>query len=235
MADLYTRRNCPEAFAPTPEHLRESFKELALELSSIGASINVRIRPFSNPDLKHFSVLSVRDQQEAVHQLARYVSICQDVMASGGSLRSTRTFVWRAFREFGWTPNSDFFNTMRDDHVVEIYDRKNIQLFRNFRFFEFCSYTLEDIYTRPWTELFVRRNQDQTLRLLGQVEALYASKSRETVFVTAGRQNVDEAHSELRHSVDLEVETAALLFNEADEIEAFIACERVEFSGSPLK
>lgn len=230
MSHLFKRRNNPQAFSPTTDHLRASFRDLALELAAIGASIDVTIRPFSQANLPYFSALTLSEQQDVVMQLARYVSICQDVIASGGSLRSTRTFVWRAFREFGWKPNSDFFNEMRDDHVVEIYDFDNLQIFRNFRFFEFCSYTLEDIFTRPWTSLFLRRHESQTQRLLNEIEALCKSRSRETVRFNAGIQNIYEADSEHRHSVDLEIEVAALLFNEDDEPEAFIGCERAEFA-----
>jgi hypothetical protein len=230
MSDLFTRKDCPEAFAPTHAHLSESFRGLALELSAIGQSIDVTIRAFSDPSLPHFAKLTTDEQQNVVMQLARYVSICQDVLASGGSLRSTRTFVWRAFREFGWTPNSSFFNAMSDDHVIEIYDRNNLQIFRNFRFFELCSYTLEDVFTRPWTTLFRRRDQAQTERLIKYVETMFAIETRETLFVDVGIQNTQETDSELRRSVDLEVEVAALLFDKDDKPEAFIVCERAEFA-----
>lgn len=230
MADLFIRKDCSEAFAPTSEHLKHSFRELAHELSAMGAAIDVPIRPYVLSSLPHFGALSLAEQQEAVMKLAQYVSICQDVVASGGSLRSTRTFVWRAFRTFGWTPNSKFFETMSEDHVVEIYDLNNIQIFRNFKFFEFCSYTLEDIFTRPWMQLFQRKSQSQTDRLLAFVARLLQSRTHDTVFPDVGVQNTREVDSELRYKVDLEVESMALLFDSNDEPTAFIACEHAKFS-----
>ena len=229
MADLFIRKNCSEAFAPTGEHLKQSFRELAHELCAMGAAVDVVIRPYALSSLPHFGALSLAEQQEAVMKLAQYVSICQDVVASGGSLRSTRTFVWRAFREFGWTPSSKLFEAMGEDHVVEIYDLNNIQLFRNFRFFEFCSYTLEDIFTRPWMQLFQRMSQSQTDDLLGFVTKLVKSRTRETIFPDLGIQNTREVDSELRYQVDIEVDSMALLFDATAEPVAFIACERAEF------
>ena len=214
--------------SPTSLQLAHSFSELALELSQIGASIEIPIRPFVSRNLPHFAKLSVHDQQVAVSKLAQYVAICKDVMINGGDLRSTRTFVWRAFREFGLTPNASLFDSMTEDHVVEIYDLNNIQIFRNFRFFEFCSYTLEDVYTRPWTELFIRKDEAQSERLLAFAKKLVASNSRDTFFPDAGLQNTHEADSELRYQVDLEVEASALLFNERSEPVALVVCERAQ-------
>ena len=228
MADFNSQTDL--AFSPTPEYLADTFRELALELSHIGASIDVPIRAFKTEAMPYFMAMDLNGQQDAVMKLAQYVSICQDVLASGGDLRSTRTFVWRAFRAFGMKPNASFFESMSEDHVVEIYDLNNVQIFRNFRFFEFCSYTLEDVFTRPWTDLFIRKQPAQTTNIVGFIEKLVASGSHETVTPHAGVQHTREANSELMHEVDLEIDSAALLFNEANVPAALIVCEKVEFA-----
>jgi len=230
MADLFTRRECVEAFAPTSEHLKQSFRELALVLSSMGASINVPIRPYVLSSLPHFGALSLSEQQNAVMKLAQYVSICQDVIASGGSLKSSRTFVWRAFRAFGWKPSSKLFESMDEDHIVEVYDFNNVQLFRNMKFFEYCSYTLEDIFTRPWMNLFVRENPEQTEELVKCMTDLAASKSHETIFPSIATQKIYEVDSELKNRMNFDIESLTLLFDSTNQPAAFLSCERAEFN-----
>lgn len=52
----------------------------------------------------------------------------------------------------------DFFQTLNGTDIVEIYDTtKQIQIFRNLNFLSHSSYTIVDMLTTPWPELFHRK------------------------------------------------------------------------------
>ena len=61
------------------------------------------------------------------------------------------------------------FDLIREEHVVEIYNKEIIQVFRNKRFLEICSYSLSKIMTTPSYELYYR---DPSVVALGYKEAL---------------------------------------------------------------
>ncbi len=132
------------------------FKELASRVSALGASIGVRIIPFKNPSLPFFSALESQKKQRIITNLKNFIEICEATIAEGHSLRDSKSLVWKAIKYFGLRPPSDLFNFVENEEVVEIYETDNYQAFRNFRFFELCSYSLEQIYSIPWTELWYR-------------------------------------------------------------------------------
>jgi PAS domain-containing protein len=213
-----------------PPNSVSKFRELALKLSEIGNANGVVIRPFKLSALPLFSKLSPAHQQSAVDQLSLYVAICEDVMASAGSLASSRTFVWRAFSALGFVPDSNLFNLIGDDDVVEIYNMENIQIFRNLRFFEFCSYTLEELFSKPWMELFVREDPEITKQLINLLVTLAETKNPRPVSTNVGPHFTREVGSESCFRVELEVKHVTVLFSDDGSPEAYVACERAKFA-----
>lgn len=181
--------------------------------------------PFRHESLPYFAKLTLIEQQDAVMRLAQYVSICQDVIASGGDLRDSRTFTWRAMRSFGFLPNSSLFSTMGSDDVVEIYDTQNVQIFRNLQFFKYCSYTLEDLYSRSWPELFIRENQAHTEAALALITALIETKSRETIVPDLETQIVYETDSRSNVRVEIDFSAISILYDRSEQPRAFISVE----------
>lgn len=45
---------------------------------------------------------------------------------------------------------------IEDEDIIEVYDEQAIQCYRSFNFFEICSYSLEDIFSYPWWNLYER-------------------------------------------------------------------------------
>lgn len=229
LTSLVNRKPSGSAFSPSSEELTESFRELALLTAAYGRSIDVEIVPFASADLPIFRSLPLAEQQEAVMRLAQYVSICQAVITSGVSLRSSRTFVWRAFREIGIVPDSDMFNMIADDDIVEVYNLENIQVFRNFAFFKYCSYTLEQLFSRPWHELFVREDAAITDRILRLITKLVASGSRKCVDTNIGPQVIREVDSRRNLRNVLEVKKLGVLYaTGSDSPVGFIGIEEAK-------
>ena len=204
-------------------------------MSQIGSSADVEIRAFASPQLPYFSRLSLHDQAAAIQRLSQSVSVVREVLASGDSVLSSATLIWRALKELGLRPASGLFETMSEGDVVEIYDLKNIQIFRNLQFFRYCSYTLEDLYSRPWTELFVRREEGVTDTLLEVLSDMLSRSVRHTIVPAIGYQTTQEVNSTHEFSIKLKIKSLALLFNSKDEPAAFLAVEEAVHLNSSLE
>ena len=214
---------------PSAASLAESFRVFARTLATIGESYGVLIRTYHSEELPYFSKLSSIDQETAVTRLSQYVSICQDVVAGGGSLRSSRTFVWRALKEMGLLPDSDLFTRIEEDEIIEIYNLDHIQIFRNLPFFEYCSYTLEDLYARPWHQLFLRDEPGITQKIISIVTESAARVNRKMVVTHLGQQVTREVNSAGLFALDLTVKSLGVLFDSDDRPQAFLAIEKAAF------
>lgn len=135
--------------------LVKEFTSVAVMLSEVLARNGVQVEPFKD-GLPYFRSLPVSKQQEILHQLKFYYQLCLEQILEGHSLKDSHTFTWRAFRKLGLKPTSDLFSFIEDGDLIELYDRDNRQLYRNFAYYDYCSYSLEELYSLEWWKLFER-------------------------------------------------------------------------------
>ena len=71
----------------------------------------------------------------------------------------------------------------KEGRIVEFYSHKHTQFFRSFNFFEFCSYTIEDIFCRSWPHLYSRA-EEVTMRILEQANYVLSGRLNQPVIIT---------------------------------------------------
>ncbi|NJL24241.1 MAG: hypothetical protein HC902_03040 [Calothrix sp. SM1_5_4] len=59
-------------------------------------------------------------------------------------------------RELGLRPTADLFGELDKSDIIEIYSEEHIQLFRTFNMFECISYSLDELFSYEWWDLFQR-------------------------------------------------------------------------------
>ena len=137
--------------------LIQNFKEIASQTSRLLATGGVKVKAYKD-QLPYFSALDFAKKKEVLEKITFYHDLCAEQVSEGYSLKDTPSFTWRALKKLGLTPTSNLFSQIKDEDVIEVYSAENVQLFRNFRYFEFCSYTLEEIYCLEWWNLYERGN-----------------------------------------------------------------------------
>ena len=214
--------------------LKCQFREFADEISALGAKAGVRITPYREESVPHFARQSEDKQLNIVNELATYVRICHATLSAGGKLDDSTVFTWNALKEFKLRPPSDLFNYIAEDNVIEIHTKEGIQIFRNFRFYECCSYSLEELACFPWNVLY-RRNESAFMALMGAVQRMMSGAVRETIPLEGlGRHLIEEAHSPYKYKIDAEMNYGAPLFDEDNVPVATIVIERGKVMGGPL-
>jgi hypothetical protein len=160
-------------------NFESEFLNLSLRLTDILRAEGLKTQAFKNESLPFFSALSTDKKKEVTSLLRSYLEVCEETVASGHSLRNTNAFVWRFFTKTGLIPTSDIMALLNDGEVVEIYDTKNVQLFRNVPFMEVCSYTIEELYCIEWWKLY-HRDPKYTQQLFQQVGRLFSGEFTST-------------------------------------------------------
>ncbi len=134
-------------------------------LSAFSKEAGYPIRPFDDADLPHFSLHAYEQQTQIVKSLREYCNLVRELKAEGVQLNQNLNLLWRALARLGFVPCKDLFSQLTEEDVVEIYDRSSLQLYRSFSFFGLCSYSLEELYSRPWFELYHREEKFHEMNL----------------------------------------------------------------------
>lgn len=124
-------------------------------LSALLAKKGFNVKPFCDSSLPHFSSLSEPQKAEIHRALCAYNEALQDVSKFDDSIDMGQ-FVWRFLLRLGITPSEDLFSTLEGEYFIQIYNSDQFQIFRSLRCFERCSFTLEELTSRSWFDLWER-------------------------------------------------------------------------------
>ncbi len=152
-------------------NLAEDFKRLSLRYAEIGNQEGANMIAFHSADLPLFHAAPAEVQKSVTDFLKTVVSIHEETLASGEAAINSKQLIWRALSRFSLVPHSDFFNHLEDDDVVLVYNDQQMMMFWSLQFFEFASFTVEQIFCGRWWE-FTKRDpaiQQQLFQLASDV------------------------------------------------------------------
>ena len=208
---------------------KEEFFLLANQTVLLANLAGSRLSAYASETLPHFSNLTLQMQVEVLRRLRFFNDVCQQVLADGKSLKDSATFIWYALRSLNFIFPSNLFQFIRNGHVIEVYDLNNIQIFRNFKFFDLTSYTLEDLLCRSWTDLFIRVNEEHTCSIIETCEKFYTKElTTVTPLAHVGMHRILESDSPFMHKMDAVIEYVAPIFDTFRRPSGFIAIESAE-------
>ena len=212
----------------------QSFRNHSEKLAQLLVKGDVNILPYKNVSNPWFIQLPESEQNRVLTQIKTHISILQEVLQQGYSLRDSKRLMWQGLKQSRLTFRSDLFDYFQDDDVIEVYDKDNIQIFCNLNFYDFCSYTLEDVYCRPWVELFVREEPENVSKLIPILEGFYSGELNKTVSMDfLGEHLVKETDSAFHHELNIRIKYLSPIYDEDSKQPAgFIAIERAKLISS---
>jgi hypothetical protein len=179
--------------------------------SDLIGQTGLAIVPFHEGRESRFESLEPGVQTQLIADLELQVKILHAGLNEGIAPYDDRRMAWWALRSFGFQPGSDTFEKIDFTDVIEIYNRDHKQIFRSLNFFRFLSYSLDEICTFQWWELY-GRDADITARMIEVSQGLISGTLGVTVDY-GGIHWVDEKFSERGFRTQIEPRMAApLLF-----------------------
>lgn len=140
--------------------LCKRFRALALEAAALGRKDGLEFIPFADPALPHFTKLDEAGRAHALGRLEQLVRIGNELHTSGGSLGDSKKVLWAFLRAAKMAPPSDLLDHVQSGDVIDIYGEHHQMIFANPMILDILSYSLEDLYCRPWTDIF---GKDETV------------------------------------------------------------------------
>ena len=221
----------------------EQFRTLSNEISKVADKVNVNIISYRDEGLPYFSKLSHHQQTEILGQLESYLRICNNTLEQYGTKNFSVQMTWSSLKDYGLIPCSDLFDKITAEDVIEIHDMNHKQIFRNFVYFKYCSYSIEDLHCLPWTELYYRPKEDLE-QLTSYAEMVAKQPPKKTLYCNLGPHLIKELSSLSRYHILNTVKYYSPLFNKYGHMIAAIAIEsptlvdeiqlRETYSGSNL-
>lgn len=199
--------NCSDA-----DHASK-FRMFAESLVELALREGVRVRPFESPELRHFSRLQLEEQRKVLERLRIYVDLCASVVSEGGLLRDSPLLVMKMIKKLGLTSRAEILDKIKADSIVEIYTPDNIQIFRNLRFFEICSYTLEDIMCREWWKLYWREDVF-TREIFLCASRMFNGEINTTISPPIPRHVLKEKESMFQIGVEMQIDYLSPLYQD---------------------
>lgn len=201
------------------------FIDLSTRIARFGKSIGISIVPFRDPQLPYFSRLASAQKKSILTDLQNFGDICELTVQSGASLRDNGQLIWNCLRKFNLRPTSDLFQFIPDGNVVEIHSTENKQIFCSFSFYHCCSYSLEELHSFPWNQLY-SRDEESNEYLIGIAAAMFRGELKGVVPMTVKPHKIRELYSQQGFEIEAQMKYLAPLYGDTSgQIEAHILIE----------
>ena len=132
--------------------LRDNFQNVLNEVAFYFQQLGVNVRAFDDDD--DLSTVPADVLVSALEQMENFAATLREIpVKEYNDKKFLRLFLKRQGLRVA---EESSFDLMHEEHVVEIYNKEVVQVFRNKKFMEVCSYSLSKIMTTPGYELFYR-------------------------------------------------------------------------------
>lgn len=135
------------------------FIHLAHSVVHILQQYGLDIRPYRSLENLAFAKLPAEIQVKYLGHFRNYAEVMAETHGAGHDLRESKFLIWNMLNRLGYRAVDDVISKVTDNQIVEIYNAENIQVFRNLPFFKVCSYSIDEILSLPWWELYKRDDQ----------------------------------------------------------------------------
>jgi hypothetical protein len=168
-------------------------------------------RSTSNEAQRIFESLSHHRQTSLLGRLDLDVAILREARHEGDDLNETKRMLWRFLQKMKLSPCSDIFDSIQDGDVVELYSPEQVHLWQNMAFFDWCSVSLERIYTDTWYDATIRDPQHQS-KLIECATQMFSSDKPQSIRPLETWHTIEEVDSELLLKFDLHVKVMSPVF-----------------------
>ncbi|WP_413558644.1 hypothetical protein [Bdellovibrio sp. HCB209] len=143
-------------FLLRPDPYIQAYRKDLEELSELLAAFGYDVEPYKDSSLPLFYNLTPDLRQSVAQTLHSYVGALRAELTS--TEYNNERFVLQFLFRIGQAPNPELHGILKNERFIQIYNRDNLQIFRSLACYERCSFTLEQLTSRTWFELWERDN-----------------------------------------------------------------------------
>lgn len=138
--------------------MKNEFIDLSVKLQKVLGKEGLFVIPFEEPGLPFFSSLTGEQKLVILEQMQTLLEIAQDLQAHGLEVTEPGNLIRTFFKKFNLHAPSRVVDSITKYDIVDVWNLDSRLIIASFNFFDICTYSLEELFCRPWAELFSRDN-----------------------------------------------------------------------------
>ena len=209
-----------------PDQLLSVYRAYLGRLADVINAHGYAVQAFDPTAPTKFSELPVERRTAILEHITKAIVHAESAQKDRVPTHDNRQFAWWIIRDMKLRPTSDAFTNIEADDIIEIYDSNHLQIHRSFNFFRALSYTLDQIFTHEWWELYSRL-PSITEAMIGTAMRLIGSKESVTMIAPFPDHWVTEIFSSSRNSSHIEPRIASTLLDSNGYVAAYLNVFRI--------
>jgi hypothetical protein len=157
------------------------------------------------------SSLGEDQKVKIISRLQSDVLLFEETLGAKERLTDSPRLLWRYLVKSGLTPCSDIFGKIEETDVLNVYGLDQDLIFQNFSFFDWTSFTLEQIFFEKWYKA-TQRDPAVTRQVYEAAVKVFSGESKGTVDPEIPWHVVEEVESELLFQFHLRIKYISPLF-----------------------
>ncbi|WP_409477540.1 hypothetical protein [Pseudobdellovibrio sp. HCB154] len=138
--------------------MKNEFIDLSVKLQKVLGKEGLFVIPFEEPGLPFFSSLTREQKDVILEQMQTLLEIAQDLQAHNLKVTEPANLIRTFFKKFNLHAPARVVDSITKHDIVDVWNLDSRLIIASFNFFDICTYSLEELFCRPWAELFSRDN-----------------------------------------------------------------------------
>lgn len=136
--------------------MKNEFIDLSVKLQKVLGRERLFVIPFEELGLPFFTSLSHEQRTQVIQQMQTLLEIANDLQSHDLKVTDPANLIRTFFKKFNLHAPAWVIDSITKDDFVDVWNFDSRLVVASFNFFDICSYSLEEIFCRPWSELFSR-------------------------------------------------------------------------------
>lgn len=155
----------------------QEFMDVCEKIKKIATQMNITVHACQGTEPSNFIALSTAEQKGILERLKIYsdlFELCYEEEKEKEVIEEQR-LLWFALNRLKLSPSSDLFGKLKENDLFEVYVGEK-QVYRSFNYYNYCTYTFDELVAVPWEFLF-SRDESLTKDIFAEVfECLQTNK-----------------------------------------------------------
>jgi hypothetical protein len=136
--------------------VKNEFIDLSVKLQKILGKEGLFIIPFEEPGLPFYSNLSPEQRTQIIEQMKTLLVLAEDLQISNLKVTDPANLIRIFFKKANLNAPTWVIESITKNDIVDVWNLDSRLIIASFNFFDICNYSLEELFCRPWAELFSR-------------------------------------------------------------------------------
>lgn len=200
------------------------FRQLSTQLKKL----NITIPAFNENEPYLFMNLQeeqINNLSHSLQQTIENLELSIEKTKDQENLNLSQLWTFLADNKLNYPP--DLFDYITKGDILEVYNNENKQIFRSYNFFCHCTYTLDELFSTPWPELYYR-DPIYILEYMRLLSNLIEKNSKEILKVTTVPPHwVSQLKTHRKTSHYIQTKIICLVYDAQNKIRGYIHTQRI--------